>query len=334
MPLHPNFDLNAWIAMIPIHELNTEEGTLRVLHSLHSKFYLQHTPSEMEAIQRDLDVFCGAIESPVTAALSIQLRDKFAKEFELEFERETDVVVWKSGEGKDSRQTRLGGRPVWPKGRPWPKSPSGKPMKFLFQFCFSDSHDLLPILPGDLLVIMSENGDDSIFDAEGNDPENPDIITFEEGFAWQAYWLSLGEDLETVENKLARVIKHPLHASIFRTGDAPGFNPNEKQTSAQIRLFESREYSDFGLYSSFPIQGTKIGGIPAYMQDEYPPQGGIFLGALWSYTLSPSFPDVPRTNLYDEAFSLYLGGNGHLNLFWLPDPNNSEGRVIGQWTCT
>ncbi len=72
----------------------------------------------------------------------------------------TDAFFLDRGRAPDPIMTRVGGIPYWPKHRPWPVDSHGDPMVFVAQINFSDSHDLLDTLPGELLVIFREQRDD------------------------------------------------------------------------------------------------------------------------------------------------------------------------------
>ena len=66
----------------------------------------------------------------------------------------TDVVLFVKGIPEDPRCTKVGGQPFWPQEKPWPVSEDGSPQKFLAQFNFSDSIDILgPNLPAEILVV-------------------------------------------------------------------------------------------------------------------------------------------------------------------------------------
>ncbi len=98
---------------------------------------------------------CG-ITGPYDIAVLEQLRDEaFATRPDLEREP-TDVFVWSLGEPEQRAVTKISGLPYREAGKPWPHSRSGTPMNFVAQFCFADSRDIIPKLPGDLLLIFVE----------------------------------------------------------------------------------------------------------------------------------------------------------------------------------
>ena len=86
---------------------------------------------------------------------------------------ETDVFVFARGEPECRHVTKIGGVPYRPEGEPWPicmgapagtashlveyYKPHGTPMSFLAQFCFAGSRDLVGELPGDVLLLFTED---------------------------------------------------------------------------------------------------------------------------------------------------------------------------------
>lgn len=67
--------------------------------------------------------------------------------------RETDFLVLNYGRTNDRTATQMGSPPFFPASKPWPVR-DGKPMRFFIQVNFSNSKDILPELPGDILVIF------------------------------------------------------------------------------------------------------------------------------------------------------------------------------------
>lgn len=86
---------------------------------------------------------------------------------------DTDVFVFARGEPEHPHVTKIGGVPYRPEAKPWPicmgappgtaphrvkyYEPHGTPMKFLAQFCFAGSHDIVGELPGDVLLLFTED---------------------------------------------------------------------------------------------------------------------------------------------------------------------------------
>ena len=68
----------------------------------------------------------------------------------------TDIFLLNLGEPEQRAVTKVGGLPYRAAGKPWPIAQSGAPMTFLTQFCFVDSRDLVPPLPGDMLLVFIE----------------------------------------------------------------------------------------------------------------------------------------------------------------------------------
>lgn len=81
-----------------------------------------------------------------------------------------DVFVFARGEPEHRHVTKIGGMPYRPSDEPWPTCkgpsdpslaeivpPAGAPMTFLAQFCFEGSRDITGDLPGDVLLVFTED---------------------------------------------------------------------------------------------------------------------------------------------------------------------------------
>ena len=114
----------------------------------------------------------------------------------------TDVAVWAKGEPSDRSVTKIGGVPYRPADAPWPVAQTGQPLRFVGQLSFVDSRDIVPPLPGDLLLVF---GDDDALVAE------PGRLVFE---WWPLASGSLVSEAPAVDGALA-----PFHAALHRTED-------------------------------------------------------------------------------------------------------------------
>lgn len=68
----------------------------------------------------------------------------------------TDLQILAFGEPEDRASTKIGGIPYRPAGKEWPVDADDDPLLFLCQFNFSLSRDLVGNLPGDILLIFSD----------------------------------------------------------------------------------------------------------------------------------------------------------------------------------
>jgi hypothetical protein len=99
------------------------------------------------------------ITSPVHFVQRELMREKFSNTPGAdEGSRATDVFVFAAGEPKDRHVTKIGGLPYRPADKPWPTDTDNTPMAFWGQFCFSQSKDLVPKLPGEVLLIFGHFG--------------------------------------------------------------------------------------------------------------------------------------------------------------------------------
>jgi hypothetical protein len=122
----PAFFLNEWIDRFPIERLVTEK--IRFDNGPSSVCFIE----QIRAIARQSESLGDAVPC--------------------------DVFVLGLGEPEERAATKLGGVPYRPRNIPWPTSmQSKKPLTFVAQFCFSDSRDLFPDLPGDILLAFFED---------------------------------------------------------------------------------------------------------------------------------------------------------------------------------
>jgi hypothetical protein len=98
----------------------------------------------------------GLAASPMTVAYVHQIREQ-GNAAGIDFGRSvpTDVCLWNWGDSPRREATKIGGIPYWPAAEQWPTA-AGEPFTFVAQFCFADSTDILPALPGDILSVLVE----------------------------------------------------------------------------------------------------------------------------------------------------------------------------------
>jgi hypothetical protein len=170
-------------------------------------------------------------------------------------------------------------------------------MTFIGQLRFTESKDLVQRLPGEILLIFSED-----------DVGAPDSFLFE--------WKPLG-----LQNLVeARDVAAPAWAFVncyglqYRTVDLKA-DPDDART---------RDDSDF--FWAGRILGTKIGGLPRWIQGDERP-AGQFLGSVGPVQPSPEV-DYPWVNdskplslreYYQSNRCLMWGDMGNCNLFLKDD---------------
>lgn len=216
-----------------------------------------------------------------------------------------DVCVWGAGEPSVPFATKIGGVPYRPLNRPWPVDKKGRPLGFLAQFCFIDSHQALPIapsaLPGDVMLVFVPRS------AEFDHPEvysdNLDVWTIE--------WCRIGEGRPDHRQPPFRGLS-PAYAELHRSVDYP----------------EDRHDDGLDL-----IQGGKIGGSPVFLQGD-PGLLGVHLCTLGSLnpfgTVWPlvNVPVNPKGEAYYDPNLLMLGDVGAIYFFIQP-----SGKVTWDWDC-
>jgi len=66
----------------------------------------------------------------------------------------TDVFVFQEGRPPRRDLTQIGGLPYRARNAPWPRDRDGAPMTFVAQLRFAESKDIVPSIPGDILLIF------------------------------------------------------------------------------------------------------------------------------------------------------------------------------------
>jgi hypothetical protein len=247
--LHDRFDIERFSAMFP----------LTVLRSQARDFVLdrqKRVPDcypNQEAVERHVRLMeprGEIITSPCHMAVVEQLRAEALFGVDSVEKTPTDAFVFAWGEPADRRLTKIGGLPYWPKERNWPPDHQGRPLHFIAQFCFGDSDFIRQELPGDLLLVF---GNSEHCSAE----------------SLVCHWVQSSAsapidsaDVPQTENPLL-----PLYGVLHRTYDCVA------EQSAFCRFRSSEKLSR--------IEGTKIGGLPRWIQNE-PKSHPRFLCALGS----------------------------------------------------
>jgi hypothetical protein len=235
----------------------------------------------------------------------------------------TDVFVFGKGESPRRDGTKVGGMPYWPANRPWPKTTSGFPCLFFAQINFADSRDLLPDLPGDVLVLLAEEDTDDFF-------WEPMRIRFE--------WLSLGLSPVAQFDPTLSVIKSgPFYGVIYRSADYPF---DAEGLTHPWRRADGAEKSGIQNCDLVPIlSGTKIDGVPYFIQDFGDPPGDFLcqigsIGAAfdvpypWVNHASPLGLGFGDRGVLGEKNNVMFGDGGSIYLF-----REKDGTVTGKFSC-
>lgn len=182
-----------------------------------------------------------------------------------------DIFVFGKGEPEEPTATKVGGQPAFPSDLDWPNGPSGQPLKFLAQFNFSESLDLFELdLPGTMLILAAENDEDWLWEDQG----------------LQFIWLQNGSTLKPIRVPVVPGIGGPFYGVRYRTFDYP----DSIDIAYELEVSQS--------YNLPILNGTKIGGVPAYIQGGGDPSG-LFLGQLGSIQAAPYAP-YPWTNVKES----------------------------------
>jgi len=273
---------------------------LKNSHKLHSELDFEAVRRVFSEARADGDLEGEQITSPHDLFSVETLRDSL----ELRYRDALPVDVFVFGKGEPDRRdcTKVGGAPYWPTDRRWPSRCDGLPYLFLAQFNFSDSTDILPDLPGSVLLLLTEDKEEWLWE--------PDRIRFE--------WLPSGcqslmavEEARKLELSVSRGV---FHGIIYRTEDYP--LSEEKASGSSVG----------GSYDLPVLNGTKIGGVPHFIQggEDY---SGRFLCQLGSIQAVPEvpYPWVNRpeplslafdeTGIYGDDNSTVFGDMGSIYIF-------------------
>ena len=188
-----------------------------------------------------------------------------------------DYFVFASGEAPHRAMTKLGGVPFLPASMPWPRR-SGTVGDFYAQLSFVDSKDLLPSLPGDVLLVFRFH-------------DLPDVTSWDEelyGFVW----------VDSAERRLidpADVQQSVQEAKNCADGDTwatmHGYRVRTFDDPSQL---ERLQIDDVYLLTG---EATKVGGAPNDRQSiPTVPNDYRFLGQLTAVgpTDGVPFPVVDR----------------------------------------
>ncbi|MEZ5976446.1 MAG: DUF1963 domain-containing protein, partial [Planctomycetota bacterium] len=178
----------------------------------------------------------------------------------------TDVFIMVPGEPRNLAGTKVGGRPFWPKGKPWPVSEGGEPHEFLAQFNFLDSKDIYPDLPGDILVVTIDRHGQMI----------PELVP-------GCWWLS-ADEMPDPELEVASFEGAPaMHGVRYRGMDYPAAVPmvDALEGDRNVACWRTPAYN-----------ATKIGGLAVGVQSGMGSEADC-LAQLISLQLYPGLPFSP-----------------------------------------
>ncbi len=282
--IHDRLDIAHWKSVFPLDRLRAEARASG------------QRPPEAGDIASD----------PYGIAVLEQLREaSYAIEPDVE-RMPTDLFIWNRGETERRAVTKIGGLPYRAAGKPWPLAPSGIPMTFVAQFNFADSHDLVPSLPGDVLLVLAEGKEWSAgkYNFQWGEPEGSEYnsaVAFE--------WVFLGDFSLVTEDEVPATGWQimPCWGTIYRTYDYPGV--------------DGFAYPEVSAHIPEITGGTKIGGMCPWIQGEEDIPG-TFLCALASvdaeiYKSYPflNVPDPIPWNEWSESHRLLIGDVGLMYIF-------------------
>ena len=214
-----------------------------------------------------------------------------------------------------SPATKFGGQPTWLSDPQWPLSRStGEPMRFIGQIAIPA--ELFPHAVGKLAyVFMTESDDyvDGTWEPAGG--ENAVIIQPVDGVEAPIVEVASSPTGPTLQRHVKRLFTKKLHpmAVEIEIGisweDEPDFLSDNDRSSRSDA--ENEAYWD-------AIQGTKLGGAPAFVQyDEYPDAD-----CNWGLLMQIDSCDVP--------FSVNFGDAGVAYIYI--DTDAKRGRML--WQCS
>lgn len=150
-----------------------------------------------------------------------------------------DVVLFALGEAPERKMTKIGGLPYRDRKLPWPVTADGRTYTFVGQLDLSESQAILPPVPSDVLLVFASEDDG-----------DPDTFWFE--------WAGNVTDLIPAEEVPPPGWEFPKCYGVrCRTEDYPvEYDSVFEEAYDTDGLFVVRTY------------GTKIGGLPCWIQGE------------------------------------------------------------------
>lgn len=316
MTQHPSLDLERWIREFPLTRLG-DEARAFVTKRASELPEAYPTPADIEKHIRLMSPRGEIVVGPHDIAVVEQIR---REAFATDAPRNglaTDVFAWARGEPPAPHLTKIGGLPFRSRNERWPRTRDGRTTLFLAQLSFVDSRERFSKrLPGDLLLLFADAGsireDDLVVEWVRADEPNA-LRTTDVPAEWLRPALRPEDATPPPHwgNKpLPRSMTDPLavvHGVIHRTYDYP-------HSEQRFGGFRSPECLAV-------IEGTKIGGIPRFVQGASRDADG-FLGAIGSVAprADRRFPwvNVEEPVTQSEAFGehhLGFGDMGSLYLF-------------------
>ena len=202
MGVHDRLNLAHWVAQFPLSRLRADarDYVLRRRQELPQEYADDHAVEDhVQLMNPKWDIVVG----PGPVAVNEQLRAEAIAAGERPVRRvPTDVMVWAMGEPTNRAVTKIGGLPYRPADVVWPTDENGEPLRFIGQLCFADSRDILPGLPGDVLLVF---GDENAL------VEEPEHLVFE---WWPLTTVPLVSEVPAVDGALGI-----YHAHLHRTDD-------------------------------------------------------------------------------------------------------------------
>ncbi len=209
-----------------------------------------------------------------------------------------DYFVFASGEAPHRAMTKLGGVPFLPASMPWPRR-RGTVGDFYAQLSFVDSKDLLPSLPGDILLVFRFH-------------DLPDVTSWQEEL-YDFVWVDSAErrliDPADVQQSV-QVSKNCADGYTWAT--MHGYRVRTFDDPSQLDLLHAKQIDDVFLLTG---EATKVGGAPNDCQSICPPEvpnDYRFLGqltAVWP-TVGVPFPAVDREAPLDTQEERFVSGPG------------------------
>lgn len=193
------------------------------------------------------------VVGPVRLAIVEQLRQRLPLNKDL-VRLPCDLFVLTFGSPPLPFLTKIGGVPYRARGQPWPLK-DGRPLKFVSQFCFCDSRDIVGELPGDVLLLFCDPTADPFHEAKA-------FFSFE----WQ--WISIAETELMIDVPRGLVVDMTCFGSKYRGVDY--LDASKVTESAQHFYPSLRDSHPFStsLVGISRYLGIKIGGLP-YRESVY-----------------------------------------------------------------
>lgn len=205
---------------------------------------------------------CGSVSGPISVSNAFKLRRRQLNHLKNAKTVPCDIHALGIGESVTRSCTRIGGLPFRPRSSAWPATRDCAALTFVCQFNLHGSSDILPELPGDLLLVYSDgipmnifSGPDSLF-FEWQHRDCHDLVGLEDcfGVPWTDF-IGYGRPFRSYEFEDIASVSEVMMKEF-------AVNPETREYGELFQTALSQRSARF--------LGLKIGGLPSCTGEDNP----------------------------------------------------------------